>query len=238
MFETKKTLIVVYKDELLMNQLKKMVETHDDDEQGVVGTRDDSINIVSWAEKVWLGNKKAGNIQGKILFLGEIKGTDKLIPVIDVKFDECGVKFGWAGNQAVVYAEPKALTNRADYDAFLEKLSSLPVPSFLKTTKENIVAVGTEQGNVGNNDMSVQDTHEDVTDEPADSNETKQKNVDILKAAKKAISTGADAIGEIRTQVASKSEEIFRNKSLMKRQMLFYGVVSLYNDWLEKFMNM
>ena len=26
MFETKKTLIVVYKDELLMNQLKKMVE--------------------------------------------------------------------------------------------------------------------------------------------------------------------------------------------------------------------
>ena len=27
MFETKKTLIVVYKDELLMNQLKKMVTT-------------------------------------------------------------------------------------------------------------------------------------------------------------------------------------------------------------------
>ena len=76
MFETKKTLIVVYKDELLMNQLKKMVETHDDNEQGVVGTRDDSINIVSWTEKVWLENKKAGNIQGKILFLGEIKGTD------------------------------------------------------------------------------------------------------------------------------------------------------------------
>lgn len=102
MFETKKTLIVVYKDELLMNQLKKMVETHDDDEQGVIGTRDDSINIVSWTEKVWLGNKKAGNIQGKILFFGEIKGTDKLIPVIDVKFDECGVKFGWAGNQAAI----------------------------------------------------------------------------------------------------------------------------------------
>ncbi|MBQ8984115.1 MAG: hypothetical protein IJ079_11080 [Lachnospiraceae bacterium] len=67
-----------------MNQLKKMVETHDDSENGVVGTKDDSINIVSWTEKVWLGNKKAGNIQGKILFLGEIKGTDKLIPVIDV----------------------------------------------------------------------------------------------------------------------------------------------------------
>ena len=79
MFETKKTLIVVYKDELLMNQLKKMVETHDDNEQGVIGTRDDSINIVS-DRKGLAGQQKAGNIQGKTLF-GEIKGTDKLIPL-------------------------------------------------------------------------------------------------------------------------------------------------------------
>lgn len=65
MFETKKTLIVVYKDELLMNQLKKMVETRDDSEEGVVGTRDDSINIVSWTEKVWLGNKKPEISKGR-----------------------------------------------------------------------------------------------------------------------------------------------------------------------------
>ena len=109
MFETKKTLIVVYKDELLMNQLKKMVETHDDSDEGIVGTRDDSINIVSWTEKVWMGNKKAGNIQGKILFLGDIKGTDKLIPVLDVKFDDCGVKYG----SSSVYMKKKgsALSN-------------------------------------------------------------------------------------------------------------------------------
>lgn len=43
-FETKKTLIVVYKDELLMNQLKKMVETHDDDAQGIIGTRGEPFN--------------------------------------------------------------------------------------------------------------------------------------------------------------------------------------------------
>ena len=135
MFETKKTLIVVYKDELLMNQLKKMVETHGDNDNEVVGTKDDSINIVSWTEKVGLGNRKAGNIQGKILFLGDIKGTDKLIPVLDVKFDDCGVKYGWAGNQAVVFADPKLLTDRKSYDEFLSKLSDLPVPDFLKTMK-------------------------------------------------------------------------------------------------------
>lgn len=49
------TLIVVYKDEMLANQLKKLVETKDDIEGGkIVGTKDMSINIVSWTEKVWL----------------------------------------------------------------------------------------------------------------------------------------------------------------------------------------
>ena len=239
MFETKKTLIVVYKDELLMNQLKKMVETHDDNEQGVVGTRDDSINIVSWTEKVWLENKKAGNIQGKILFLGEIKGTDKLIPVIDIKFDDCGVKFGWAGNQAVVYAEPKVLTIREDYYAFLEKLSALPVPDFLKAVKRSIAATGTDHATDAEapSDETVEDVPEYADNEVTGIEEKKHKKADMLKNAKRAFSSGADVIGKMGTQVALKSEEVFRNKALMKRQMLFYGVVRLYNDGLEKFMN-
>ena len=238
MFETKKTLIVVYKDELLINQLKKMVETHDDNEQSVIGTRDDSINIVSWTEKVWLGNKKAGNIQGKILFLGEIKGTDKLIPVIDVKFDECGVKFGWAGNQAVVYADPKMLTTRENYDAFLEKLSVLPVPNFLKATKESISDTGADYEAEATIDPTIEDDPQNADAETVAADAKKHKKVDILKSLKNALSTGADVIDKVGTQVASKTEEVFRNKSLMKRQMLFYGVVSLYNDGLEKFMNM
>ena len=228
MFETKKTLIVVYKDELLMNQLKKMVETHDDNDESVVGTRDDSINIVSWTEKVWNGNKKAGNIQGKILFLGDIKGTDKLIPVIDVKFDDCGVKYGWAGNQAVLFVDPKALTDRKAYDDFLQKLSELPVPSFLKTMKDNVVATGSDPES---------ESVEDVEVISEDGKVVKPKVPKFIKAAQKAIETGAEAVGKVGNQVAARSEELFRNKNLMKRQMLFYGVIHLYNDGLEKFMN-
>lgn len=97
MFEMSKTLIVVYRDEMLVNQLKKMIEKKNDiAEETVVGTKDGFINIVSWREKVWISNKQAGNIKDKVLFLDDIKGTDKLIPVIDVKFDDCGVRFGWA----------------------------------------------------------------------------------------------------------------------------------------------
>lgn len=237
MFETKKTLIVVYKDELLANQLKKMVETHDDDEKGVVGTRDDSINIVSWTENVWLGNKKAGNISGKILFLGDIKGTDKLIPVIDVKFDECGVKFGWAGNQAVLFADPKALTKREAYDAFLEKLSDLPVPTILKKAKENIVATGTEGGLDTAHEMTEHDVDEIAEGTKDITAGKKRVKLDFFKAAKDAITTGADAIGKVGNQVAVTSEEVFRNKALMKRQMLFFGAINLYNNELENFMN-
>lgn len=228
MFETKKTLIVVYKDELLMNQLKKMVETHDDNDESVVGTRDDSINIVSWTEKVWNGNKKAGNIQGKILFLGDIKGTDKLIPVIDVKFDDCGVKYGWAGNQAVLFVDPKALTDRKAYDDFLQKLSELPVPSFLKTMKDNVVTTGSDPESESVGDIEVLSEDEKVV---------KPKVPKFIKVAQKAIETGAEAVGKVGNQVAERSEELFRNKNLMKRQMLFYGVIHLYNDGLEKFMN-
>lgn len=228
MFETKKTLIVVYKDELLMNQLKKMVETHDDNDESVVGTRDDSINIVSWTEKVWNGNKKAGNIQGKILFLGDIKGTDKLIPVLDVKFDDCGVKYGWAGNQAVLFVDPKTLTDRKAYDEFLQKLSKLPVPSFLKRMKDNVVATGSD---------SESESVEDIEVLSEDGKVVKPKVPKFIKAAQKAIEIGAGAVGKVGNQVAARSEELFRNKNLVKRQMLFYGVIHLYNDGLEKFMN-
>lgn len=223
MLETKKTLIVVYKDELLMNQLKKMIETHDDAENEVIGTRDNSINVVSWTEKVWLGNKKAGNIQGKILFLGDIKGTDKLIPVIDVKFDDCGVKYGWAGNQAVLYVEPEALTSREGYDEFLKKLSDLPVPNFLKTMKQDIVENAGEEPVV---EIAKQEETDGEKEAPA-----------FLNVAKKILDSGADAFEKVSEQVAVKSEEIFRNKSLMKRQMLFYGAIHLYRDELESFMN-
>lgn len=238
MFETKKTLIVVYKDELLMNQLKKMVESHDDTEDGVIGTRDDSINIVSWTEKVWLGNKKAGNIQGKILFLGEVKGTDKLIPVIDVKFDDCGVKYGWAGNQAVLFVDPKALTNREGYDSFLKKLSDLPVPDFLKTWKEEIKTAEPEEEQIETlpeDAPAIDETESDNT--VSEKAEKKHSTPGFFKAVKNRFDNRTVAISKMRKGVVAKTEELFRDKSLMKRQMLFYGVVHLYNDGLDRFMN-
>ena len=144
------TLIVVYKDELLVNQLKKLIETKDDSSEGAVGTKDGSVQIVAWTEKVWLEQKKTGNITAKVLFLGDIKGTDKLIPVIDVKFNQYGIKYGWAGNQAVLIAEPKELKTREEYASFINDLRLLPAPDAvkeaIKATENHKITVKKEDG--------------------------------------------------------------------------------------------
>lgn len=125
-----KTLIVVYKDELVLNQLKKFVETNDDDKENgkIVGTEDGSVIIVAWNEKMWLEQKKAGTIDSKVLFIGNTKGIDKLAPIIDVKYDKWGIKYGWAGKQALLQVDETALLKRENYNAFLEAFKKAMLP--------------------------------------------------------------------------------------------------------------
>ena len=78
MFDDPKTLITVYKDEVVLNLLRKLVETKDDETEAgkVVGTKDGSVKIVAREPKLWATNKKAGNtgdIEDKILFIGGSK---------------------------------------------------------------------------------------------------------------------------------------------------------------------
>ena len=198
-FNEPQTLIVVCKDEMLTNQLRKMVETKDDEgEDSIVGTRDGSVKIVAWTEKIWLEQKKAGNIEAKVLLIGDIKGVDKLIPVLDIKFDDCGVKYGWAGNQAVIAIDTKALKKEADYNAFLEKLQAMPVPEIIKNKQ-----------NGDNKDM----------------------------AAKVVAAGGIGLIFGLFASIgAGVVMSVFSNKTAVKQQMLFYGVLNIYNNHLEEFM--
>ncbi len=192
MTNTKKTLIIVYKDELIVNQIRKSVDTHDDTEVNVIGTKDDSIEIVSWTEKVWKAQKKAGDMKGKILFIGDIKGVKDLLPIIDVKFNEYGVKFGWAGKQAVIYANLNELRDSKTYFEFMQKLLELPVPDFLKKTA---------------------------------------KRVGIVKGEKEMMKWVPAG------DILSRCAEWFMDKKVVERQMLFYGVVKMYYEGLEEFMN-
>ena len=131
MFDEPRRLLVVYKekDEVSLNQLKKLVDSCDDAEgEEIIGTEDGTVKIVSWSEKTWLDNKKAGNtgdLDDKILFLGDIKGVDKLIPTLDVKFKKHGVSYGFSGKQAAIMVDGKSLLNKKNYDAFIEDLKKV-----------------------------------------------------------------------------------------------------------------
>lgn len=157
MFNEPKPLLVVYKDkdEMILNQLKALVETKDDNVDGtVVGTEDGTVKIVAWNEKTWIQNKKAGNtgdLADKILFIGDIKGTDKLEPILNIKFDEHGVRYGIAGNQALLLVDIKKLMNPKNYNDFLDDLKNITnlaiaekgnVLRFLMSMAKNVIPLG------------------------------------------------------------------------------------------------
>ena len=222
MYYEPKTLIVVYKDEMLANQMKKLIETKDDTDGGLTGTRDSSINVVTWTEKIWLANKKAGNITSKVLFLGGIKGVDSLIPVVDVKFEKHGVRYGWAGNQAVIYADPGEIKTIDSYYAFYNELKSIPVPQAIKDASKPKTAPTKEQ------------PQEEVKQESEEKKGFFAKGKDLLKKVEDTI---VDGMVDMAEKASIFTEENFRNKKAVERQMLFYGVINMYNEGLETFMN-
>lgn len=222
MYYEPKTLIVVYKDEMLANQMKKLIETKDDTDDGLTGTRDSSINVVTWTEKIWLANKKAGNITSKVLFLGGIKGVDSLIPVVDVKFEKHGIRYGWAGNQAVIYADPGEIKTIDSYYAFYSELKSMPVPQAIKDASKPKTAPTKEQ------------PQEEVKQESEEKKGFFAKGKDLLKKVEDTI---VDGMVDMAEKASVFTEENFRNKKAVERQMLFYGVINMYNEGLEIFMN-
>ena len=73
MFGNEETLIVVYKDEMVLNQFKKLAESRNRDQEYLANHPE--LNNISWNEKTWINNKKAFNNRGKILYLVQLKGT-------------------------------------------------------------------------------------------------------------------------------------------------------------------
>ncbi len=198
-FETtpdKKLLIVVCKDDLLLNEIRKLVETNDDTEEAIIGTKDNSIKFVSWTEKTWKNNANDNRLnQAKLLFVGDVEETKKLAPIINTKFKKFGVTYGWTGNRAIIDTKEECLENKKDYTAFLKELKSIPLPETVKNTKK-------------------------------------------IAGKTKTLATVAATLllGPIGT-AGSLIGMHAKDKKTLTQQMLFYGIINLYNNDLESFMN-
>lgn len=223
MFLEPKTLIVVYKDELMLNQLKKLIETKDDSEtDGVVGVTDESVRIVAWTEKVWRDQKKAGNINNKVLFLGDIKDTDKLIPIIDIKYDQYGITYGWAGNQAILHVDPKALAQENIYNEFVEKLSAYSPPDILKANPKQIDDCQFE--NLATTEASP------IKEQTVD--ETRKKKSELFLKLGSMVGVAARSVSKTASSVLKKVQTDWEK---IRKQQLYYGIMKLYENDLESF---
>ena len=132
----KRNLAFVTKDELLFQQLKKLIETEDDEAEVVIGTRDGTVRLVRWEEQKWLYRSKTDTVDSKALVIGDVKGADTGVKLMNVIYDQYGVRYGWVGNCAYVHADLRRIRGKGVYDAFLEELRAMPAPEIIKEDKK------------------------------------------------------------------------------------------------------
>ena len=126
MINQKEKLLIVYeqKDELAYNYLRKLIETNDDNNETgeIVGSKDNTISVIGWTEKVYLDNIKKKAINGKVIYLDDVKGTDNIAPIIDVRFDRFGICYGFAGKKALISIDENKIKSKEDFDEMKDYL--------------------------------------------------------------------------------------------------------------------
>ena len=134
--EGKRNLAFVTKDELLFQQLKKLVETGDDEGEVVIGTKDGTVRLIRWKEQKWSYRSKTDTVDTKVIVIGDCKDTASGVQMMDAKFDRYGVRYGWIGNCAYVHADLRKIRAKGVYDAFLAELKEMPAPEVIKEDKK------------------------------------------------------------------------------------------------------
>lgn len=236
-FSEPKTLIVVYKDELMVNQLKKLVETNDDlDEGSIVGVRDGSVRIVSWTEKVWNDQKKAGNINNKVLFIGNFKDTKALIPIMEIKYDKYGIKYGWAGNQGLLVADPTVLSDSKTYNDFIECLKQYNLPDSIRPIDSS-----DEKQDVHSDEHNAPDNSDSGKgEEKVEANPKKKKGFTnaigkTIGFVGKAANTISSGVSTAFSKIDSAVDDLPADRRLLAKQQYYLGIMNLYENHLEEF---
>ena len=137
-----KKLVVVLEDDELYAQVVHFVNLYNaTPDVAVFGQK---IQMARWTEEKWDYRRKRGMIDYRILIAGRLKGTKELREMMNIKAAEYGVRCGFLGNVVCIDADPSALSKKAVYEEFLQKLSELPVPEYRK--QEQRVRMNLETG--------------------------------------------------------------------------------------------
>ena len=116
MFEQNiKKLIIVCDDNTVgyANYLRQLVSANDDEDDVIVGTKDDAIKVSVWLEQNYLDNMSTISSNEHVLFIGENQASKNEISSMHVKFD------GWLGKRGMMIIS-KTIDNPEDYNEFIE----------------------------------------------------------------------------------------------------------------------
>lgn len=124
-YEGMDTLIIVCKNQILSAELKKLVCSQDDLDDGTaVGTKDGTVHAMIWNEAAWEAFKDKLTCGEKVVIIGEIKNSYPLTPK-EIRFEKHGVTYGWNKHIATITADPGVLSKKDAYDAFLSDMNTL-----------------------------------------------------------------------------------------------------------------
>lgn len=126
MFENlleKRNLVIVCeeKNHAIAEYLVQLISLNDDDGEQLAGFKDGSVNATIWTEKQYNDNLATMGTQQHVLFIGDFKASQNIMPNVKIYYNEHTIKYGWLGNKGIIYLPQKGKINKTSYEIFLKE---------------------------------------------------------------------------------------------------------------------
>lgn len=136
-------LMVVFeeRDRDIYEQIKMLVESIDDTEDFVIGTKDGTVRAIECENAKWQSGSEmpfAAALNNRVMFIGDIKGItpENIVPL------QYGVSYSISGNRLQILVDEKYDWTREEYDEFLVSLrrnvNNVTTQSDALANRENI----------------------------------------------------------------------------------------------------
>lgn len=130
-------LIVVYSGigKIAADQLKKLVIHGINNNGNSIDDEEGYTKVIAMEEKAYLDNTKVSLYNDPVLFLDDVKCGKEIKPIAKPKNYGYGVICGFAGPQAVLTVNTKAIRKEDDYNKFVDELNTLTFQQISKVPK-------------------------------------------------------------------------------------------------------
>lgn len=214
-----KTLLIVYKekDEELFDYFKSIIVWDDDLGDQIIGTEDGTVRVMGLSEKDWLAKKNKKGLSDKYIFIGDIEDVKDPYYI----FDMHGVKFGEIDNDSIkIDVNASYEWSEEEYKVFLQEINNM----LIVFNDINNDSIGCGSGN-----FKKRKRKSTIDGEKHDKKMTKRNWImDLL--------CFIPIIGAIQGIVAIQEySEVKKDESILRKQMLLYGICKLYYVKLDDF---